>query len=112
MTCAMTSPPIRARFGLTQAAASRRLALEGANVLDEPRSRRLMTILIGTLREPMFLLFAAAVGLCLAVGEGERPGARGRHIVGRVARTMAAVCFTTPATLAPQSCVKRTVKRA
>jgi hypothetical protein len=53
MTCEVTSPPIRTRLGLTQVEASRRLALEGANVLDEPRSRGLVTILAGTLREPI-----------------------------------------------------------
>ena len=69
MTCTMTSPPFRTHRGLTQAEASRRLALEGANVLDEPRSRGLETILAGTLREPMFLLLAAAAGLYLALGD-------------------------------------------
>jgi Ca2+-transporting ATPase len=55
--------------GLGEAEAQRRLAHYGQNVLDEERSRSVAGIMLGTLREPMFLLLLAAAGLYLLLGD-------------------------------------------
>ncbi len=62
-------PPTVAFAGLTDAEAARRLAATGANRLSESRVRPLWRIAIESLREPMFLLLLAAVGVYLAMGD-------------------------------------------
>lgn len=62
--------------------ARRRLRRHGSNTLQEKRSRSVLDILRGGLREPMFLLLLAAAALYLALGDiGEGPF----MIVGAVA---------------------------
>lgn len=55
--------------GLDEAQARDRLAEFGPNALAPPRGRSLWHLVIGTLREPMFLLLIAASGLYLVLGE-------------------------------------------
>ena len=55
--------------GLDQAEAQLRLVRYGSNALDQKRSRNLLDILRGILREPMFLLLLVAAGLYLVVGD-------------------------------------------
>lgn len=62
--------PIEESFdGLSAAEAARRLAQDGPNLLSADRSRPVTAIVIGALREPMFLLLAAAAGLYLTLGD-------------------------------------------
>lgn len=56
-------------IGLDEAEAQRRLAQHGSNAVQEKRSRNLLDILRGILREPMFLLLLAAAGLYLVLGD-------------------------------------------
>ena len=62
-------PPQVAISGLTEAEAARRLAEHGANRLSESRVRPMWRIALESLREPMFLLLLAAVGVYLAMGD-------------------------------------------
>lgn len=55
--------------GLSEAEAARRLAAAGPNELDKPRLRPLWRLMLGALREPMFVLLLAAVALYLALGD-------------------------------------------
>ena len=55
--------------GLTEREAEARLARWGPNIVRQPRSRTLREIVLGVLREPMFLLLLAAAGLYLAIGD-------------------------------------------
>lgn len=55
--------------GLSEQEAASRLARFGRNVIREPRSRALHQIVIGTLREPMFLLLLCAALLYLTIGD-------------------------------------------
>lgn len=56
-------------MGLDEAEAQRRLTQFGPNALHQERSRGILDILRGVLREPMFLLLLAATGLYLALGD-------------------------------------------
>jgi len=55
--------------GLDEAEAQRRLARYGPNAVAGRRSRGLVEIIRGILREPMFLLLLAAAGLYLIIGD-------------------------------------------
>ena len=55
--------------GLTSEEAASRLNHFGLNVVREPSSRSLREIIVGTLREPMFLLLLAAATLYLTIGD-------------------------------------------
>jgi Ca2+-transporting ATPase len=55
--------------GLDEAEAQRRLAQYGPNAVQEKRSRGILDIVRGILREPMFLLLLAAAGLYLVLGD-------------------------------------------
>lgn len=55
--------------GLDEAEVQRRLALYGPNTIAGKRSRDLVEIIRGILREPMFLLLLAAAGLYLMLGD-------------------------------------------
>lgn len=55
--------------GLDEAEAQRRLAQHGPNAVAGTRSRGLIDIVRGILREPMFLLLLAAAGLYLVLGD-------------------------------------------
>ena len=55
--------------GLDEAEAQRRLAQHGPNAVAGKRSRGLVDIVRGILREPMFLLLLAAAGLYLVLGD-------------------------------------------
>ncbi|GEO16286.1 cation-translocating P-type ATPase [Microvirga aerophila] len=55
--------------GLDEAEAQHRLARHGPNAIAGTRSRGLIDIVRGILREPMFLLLLAAAGLYLVVGD-------------------------------------------
>src|SRR6478609_4944561 len=55
--------------GLEEAEADRRLAQHGPNAVAGKRSRGLVDIVRGILREPMFLLLLAAAGLYLMLGD-------------------------------------------
>ena len=55
--------------GLDEAEAQRRLRQHGPNAFQEKRSRGIVDILRGILREPMFLLLLAAAGLYLVLGD-------------------------------------------
>lgn len=54
--------------GLSAEEAARRLAADGLNALPSDQ-RRLWTIILSAVREPMFLLLIAAAGLYLALGD-------------------------------------------
>lgn len=56
-------------LGLTDEEAARRRAALGANRIEEPRSRSLAAVILGALREPMFLLLFAATALYLLLGD-------------------------------------------
>ena len=58
--------------GLDQAEAQLRLVRYGSNALDQKRSRNLLDILRGILREPMFLLLLVAAGLYLVSATSAR----------------------------------------
>jgi P-type Ca2+ transporter type 2C len=55
--------------GLDEAEAERRLARHGPNAVAGKRSRGILDIARGILREPMFLLLLAAAGLYLVIGD-------------------------------------------
>ena len=55
--------------GLSEEEAASRIARYGRNIIREPRSRALYQIILGTLREPMFLLLLAAAALYLTIGD-------------------------------------------
>ena len=54
--------------GLATAEAARRLRRYGPNELPRTERRGMFRILLGVLREPMFLLLLLAAGIYLAVG--------------------------------------------
>jgi Ca2+-transporting ATPase len=54
--------------GLTHEEAARRLAAEGGNTIAKPQKRSLVSIILGTLKEPMFLFILAAAILYLSIG--------------------------------------------
>jgi P-type Ca2+ transporter type 2C len=55
--------------GLSGAEAAARLAHDGPNRISPPRVRRLHRIVLDALREPMFALLLAAVGLYFFIGD-------------------------------------------
>jgi DNA-binding transcriptional regulator YdaS (Cro superfamily) len=55
--------------GLTSAEAAARLAGEGPNALPEARGRRLLGLVRGVLREPMFVLLIAAAAIYVVLGD-------------------------------------------
>ena len=84
--------------GLDAAEAARRLEEDGPNLLTADRTRPLWRIVAGALREPMFLLLAAATALYLGLGdlaEGLLLGAAGlvtiALVVAQEARSEAAL---------------------
>ena len=58
--------------GLSTAQAAERLAEDGPNTLPGGQRRSLLSIAVGTMREPMFLLLLAAGTLYLAFGDLHR----------------------------------------
>lgn len=73
--------------GLDTAEAARRLEEDGPNLLAADRTRPLWKIVAGALREPMFLLLAAATALYLGIGdraEGLLLGVAGVVTIGLV----------------------------
>ncbi|HEY0598837.1 cation-translocating P-type ATPase [Brevundimonas sp.] len=73
--------------GLDAAEAARRLEQDGPNLLTADRTRPLRAIVAAALREPMFLLLAAAAALYTALGdraEGVLLGAAGLATIGLV----------------------------
>lgn len=73
--------------GLDAAEAARRLEEDGPNLVTADRTRPLWRIVAGALREPMFLLLAAATALYLGLGdraEGLLLGAAGLITIGMV----------------------------
>ncbi|WP_445503807.1 cation-translocating P-type ATPase [Microvirga sp. G4-2] len=61
---------VQARLtGLDEAEVQRRLARYGPNAVQEKRSRSVLDIVRGILREPMFLLLLTAAGLYLVLGD-------------------------------------------
>lgn len=61
--------PAHAFSGLDTDEAARRLAADGPNLLSADRTRSLALIALSALREPMFLLLAAASALYLTLGD-------------------------------------------
>jgi len=55
--------------GLEEAEAARRLAATGPNELYRTRSRGLISIVLGAMREPMFGLLLAAAAIYLLLGD-------------------------------------------
>jgi Ca2+-transporting ATPase len=55
--------------GLTQDEAARRLATDGPNALPDAGHRGLLRVVLGVLREPMFLLLVACGALYLVLGD-------------------------------------------
>ena len=55
--------------GLTQAEAAARLAAEGPNALPAAGRRSLAALVLGVLREPMFVLLVAATAIYLVLGD-------------------------------------------
>lgn len=55
--------------GLTAAEADARLQIHGPNEIAKPRSRSLWNIMVGALREPMFLLLVGATGFYFVLGD-------------------------------------------
>ncbi len=75
--------------GLSQTEAETLLKVHGANVLQEKKSRGLLEVSFGTLREPMFIFLLAAAGLYLVVGDlGE-----GLFLLGGAAVSVGLVVF-------------------
>jgi Ca2+-transporting ATPase len=64
-----TDTPPPDRTGLDEAEAARRLQRDGPNELPSPASRGLGAIVLGVLREPMFLLLAVGCGIYLSLGD-------------------------------------------
>ena len=62
----MTREPVT---GLSAAEAETRLRTYGPNTLGMVRSRGLLAIILGTMREPMFIFLLAAATLYLIVGD-------------------------------------------
>jgi Ca2+-transporting ATPase len=67
-TLAASIPAARPQ-GLPDAEAARRLAADGPNRLSAPHRRRLPQVIRDVLREPMFLLLLAAVGVYFMLGD-------------------------------------------
>jgi P-type Ca2+ transporter type 2C len=75
--------------GLSEVEAGALLAAHGPNTLREAKSRSLLTIAVGTLREPMFIFLLVAASLYLLVGDlGE-----GLFLLGGAAVSVALVVF-------------------
>ncbi len=55
--------------GLTSAEASQRLATDGPNVLPSSQPKNLLRIVVGIIKEPMFLMLMIAGGLYLVLGD-------------------------------------------
>ncbi|MEQ1782714.1 MAG: cation-translocating P-type ATPase [Hyphomonadaceae bacterium] len=75
--------------GLSEVEAEALLNAHGPNTLREAKSRSLLTVALGTLREPMFIFLLVAASLYLLVGDlGE-----GLFLVGGAAISVALVVF-------------------
>ncbi|PZO47157.1 MAG: ATPase, partial [Alphaproteobacteria bacterium] len=75
--------------GLKPAEAEALLKVHGPNVLREIKSRGFLEVVLGTLREPMFIFLLAAAGLYLVVGDlGE-----GLFLLGGAAVSVGLVVF-------------------
>ncbi|MCA2978962.1 MAG: cation-translocating P-type ATPase [Myxococcaceae bacterium] len=55
--------------GLTSAEAARRLAADGPNALSKSERRTALALVLGVVKEPMFLLLLGAAGLYLVLGD-------------------------------------------
>lgn len=81
--------PSPKHMGLPPEEAVRRLAQYGPNSLERPRSRNLRQILLGILREPMFMLLLAAAALYLVLGDFRE----GIFVLGGAVITIGLVVF-------------------
>jgi P-type Ca2+ transporter type 2C len=75
--------------GLSSAQAAARLAAEGANTLPQSQRHGLLVLALGVVREPMFLLLAAATAVYLVVGDVHEALVLAASIVGMIAITVA-----------------------
>ena len=75
--------------GLSSAQAAARLAAEGRNALPAGGRRSLLSLALGVVREPMFLLLAAATAVYLLVGDVHEALVLAASIVGVIAITVA-----------------------
>jgi P-type Ca2+ transporter type 2C len=75
--------------GLSQADAETRLATFGPNRIAAPKLRSVFSIMLGTLKEPMFLFMLSAAILYLIVGDL----AEGAFLVGAACASMGLVVF-------------------
>jgi P-type Ca2+ transporter type 2C len=77
------------RWGLSQSDAVARLATYGPNKLAAPKLRSIFDIVLGTLKEPMFLFMLSAAVLYLVVGDL----AEGAFLVAAACASMGLVVF-------------------
>ena len=75
--------------GLSSAEAAARLAAEGPNSLPAAERRNLLAIVLGVLREPMFLLLVAATAIYLVLGDVQEALVLAASILAVVAITVA-----------------------
>jgi P-type Ca2+ transporter type 2C len=75
--------------GLTAAHAAERLAAEGPNSLPAPERRSALALVLGVLREPMFMLLVAATLIYLVLGDVQEALVLGASILGVVAISVA-----------------------
>ena len=67
----MTTGEPESYSGLSRDEASRRLVSEGFNELPQSKKKNILTIALGVLKEPMFMLLLACGGLYLLLGDAE-----------------------------------------
>ncbi|TAL03507.1 MAG: cation-translocating P-type ATPase [Rhodospirillaceae bacterium] len=65
----MAMPPAIQEPGLSSEEAARRLVSYGRNVLPDANRHGIVSLMVGVLREPMFLLLVIAAGLYLVLGD-------------------------------------------
>jgi len=75
--------------GLTSAEAASRLAAEGPNALPSAERHGTLALILGVLREPMFLLLAAATGIYLVLGDVHEALVLGASLAAVIAITVA-----------------------
>ncbi|HQI01031.1 MAG TPA: cation-translocating P-type ATPase [Deltaproteobacteria bacterium] len=66
---ALTEEQVKLIYGMTGTEASNKLKEEGYNELPSSRKRGILALILGVLKEPMFLLLAASGGIYLFIGE-------------------------------------------
>ncbi len=69
VTSAVVGAELGAASGLSASQAAQRLAADGPNALPGGQRRSLLSIAVGTMREPMFLLLLAAATLYMVFGD-------------------------------------------